>query len=627
LKIENILISNSGDIKIIDFGLSNLYSSQSHLSTFCGSLYFAAPELLRAHAYTGPEVDLWSLGIVLYVLVCGKVPFDDQSMAVLHAKIKRGVVEYPSFLSSECRHLISRLLVTDPSERADMIEVKNHPWLSKGYPGPPDSYIPQRQPIQPPIDMKVVEKLSGFQLGSKEGVKNQIINAAKELANNAESKYAPGVQLKVNKNQFRSGGRAPVKAPISYPAASLYYLAKEKIERDAMGEAAKQLSFPVDQEVGSSSSANANISGSSGTSSNHLHPNSNVRRSTSGVARSKSCRPAVDGRYPPMQRGTFQNRSVRNSTPQPLDVPKPDVSTNGRWSDVEAPRPTSITPNPPRKIPSSSPLTTKSEHISTSSDNSDPKPSINIEPGVVSAPSSTAPESKNPENLRVSALAVNEKAGKPERKPSKLKKFGQLLLTRGPSMREARRKSPSAVSSPTTSDAPHSIQGIQSVYLKGLFSVQTTSTKKPAAIRQEIVRVLNQMGLSWRESDGYISVAQNSGGKVPPSTPQPNSPNLSSSAPEPKGKYFKPLPSLPTSAQENPEDSGSQSGDSDHMNSSEVIESSDNVDPSKLSVRFEIYIVKIPLLLGIHGIKFRRLVGHPWEYKELCSRVLEQLRL
>ncbi|KXN68832.1 hypothetical protein CONCODRAFT_41406 [Conidiobolus coronatus NRRL 28638] len=63
------------------------------------------------------------------------------------------------------------------------------------------------------------------------------------------------------------------------------------------------------------------------------------------------------------------------------------------------------------------------------------------------------------------------------------------------------------------------------------------------------------------------------------------------------------------------------------MNSSEVIESSDNVDPSKLSVRFEIYIVKIPLLLGIHGIKFRRLVGHPWEYKELCSRVLEQLRL
>lgn len=100
LKIENILISKSGDIKIIDFGLSNLYSPRSLLKTFCGSLYFAAPELLNARQYTGPEVDVWSFGIVLYVLVCGKVPFDDQSMPQLHAKIKRGHVEYPQWLTA-----------------------------------------------------------------------------------------------------------------------------------------------------------------------------------------------------------------------------------------------------------------------------------------------------------------------------------------------------------------------------------------------------------------------------------------------------------------------------------------------------------------------------------------------
>jgi serine/threonine protein kinase len=99
LKIENILISKTGDIKIIDFGLSNLFSPRSHLKTFCGSLYFAAPELLQAKQYTGPEVDIWSFGIVLYVLVCGKVPFDDQSMPQLHAKIKKGVVDYPTWLS------------------------------------------------------------------------------------------------------------------------------------------------------------------------------------------------------------------------------------------------------------------------------------------------------------------------------------------------------------------------------------------------------------------------------------------------------------------------------------------------------------------------------------------------
>ncbi len=100
LKIENILISKTGDIKIIDFGLSNLFSPRTQLKTFCGSLYFAAPELLQAKQYTGPEVDVWSFGIVLYVLVCGKVPFDDQSMPQLHAKIKKGVVEYPPWLST-----------------------------------------------------------------------------------------------------------------------------------------------------------------------------------------------------------------------------------------------------------------------------------------------------------------------------------------------------------------------------------------------------------------------------------------------------------------------------------------------------------------------------------------------
>lgn len=100
LKIENILISKTGDIKIIDFGLSNLFSPKGLLKTFCGSLYFAAPELLQAKQYTGPEVDVWSFGIVLYVLVCGKVPFDDQSMPQLHAKIKKGVVEYPPGLTT-----------------------------------------------------------------------------------------------------------------------------------------------------------------------------------------------------------------------------------------------------------------------------------------------------------------------------------------------------------------------------------------------------------------------------------------------------------------------------------------------------------------------------------------------
>ncbi|KAH9920596.1 uncharacterized protein B0H18DRAFT_1023487 [Fomitopsis serialis] len=148
LKIENILISQTGNIKIIDFGLSNLYDPVHHLSTFCGSLYFAAPELLNAKVYTGPEVDVWSFGVVMYVLVCGKVPFDDQSMPALHAKIKRGLVEYPVWLSAECKHLLTRMLVTNPGARAPLAEVLAHPWMVRGFSGPPDSHLVHREPLR-----------------------------------------------------------------------------------------------------------------------------------------------------------------------------------------------------------------------------------------------------------------------------------------------------------------------------------------------------------------------------------------------------------------------------------------------------------------------------------------------
>ncbi|KAI0276525.1 kinase-like domain-containing protein [Russula aff. rugulosa BPL654] len=164
LKIKNILISQTGNIKIIDFGLSNLYDPIGHLSTFCGSLYFAAPELLNAKVYTGPEVDVWSFGVVLYVLICGKVPFDDQSMPALHSKIKRGLVEYPVWLSTECEHILSRMLVTNPQLRAPLPDLLNHPWMTRGYEGPPDAHLLRREPLRADeLDRQVIRGMA--QLG------------------------------------------------------------------------------------------------------------------------------------------------------------------------------------------------------------------------------------------------------------------------------------------------------------------------------------------------------------------------------------------------------------------------------------------------------------------------------
>ncbi|KAF8927069.1 serine/threonine-protein kinase KIN2 [Dissophora ornata] len=247
LKIENILISKSGNIKIIDFGLSNLYSPRSHLSTFCGSLYFAAPELLNAKVYTGPEVDVWSFGIVLYVLVCGKVPFDDQSMPALHAKIKRGFVEYPAWLSNDCRHLLSRMLVTVPSQRATMAEVIAHPWMNKSYDLPQPSYCPQRSPLTEPLDMNVIRGMTGFEFGTEQEIEQRLLAIIRSESYQTAAKNWHALNMSVSgtlshkkKMQSFAAREAELQIPLTTPLTSIYHLVREKQAREAMQRMSNQ---------------------------------------------------------------------------------------------------------------------------------------------------------------------------------------------------------------------------------------------------------------------------------------------------------------------------------------------------------------------------------------------------
>lgn len=229
LKIENILIDSNGVAKLIDFGLANVFSPFSHLNTFCGSLYFAAPELLSAKSYIGPEVDLWSLGVILYVLVCGKVPFDDSTMPALHAKIKKGHYASPVHLSKECAHLISRLLVVDPKQRASMDELKQHPWIMHMYDEPPDSFVPTRTQLTLPLDMNIIKKMKGFGFGTEADMK-AILDA------HIRDNHPQGTQ------QWLVGGRA-MSCPES-PLVSMYYLTREKAARKAKKD--KRLRRAVD---------------------------------------------------------------------------------------------------------------------------------------------------------------------------------------------------------------------------------------------------------------------------------------------------------------------------------------------------------------------------------------------
>ncbi|KAJ2951831.1 hypothetical protein O0L34_g13994 [Tuta absoluta] len=99
LKAENLLLDANMNIKIADFGFSNYYAQGELLATWCGSPPYAAPEVFEGKRYTGPEIDIWSLGVVLYVLVCGALPFDGSTLQSLRDRVLSGRFRIPYFMS------------------------------------------------------------------------------------------------------------------------------------------------------------------------------------------------------------------------------------------------------------------------------------------------------------------------------------------------------------------------------------------------------------------------------------------------------------------------------------------------------------------------------------------------
>lgn len=132
LKAENLLLSEEYKIiKIADFGFANYYTKDKLLSTWCGSPPYAAPELFKGHNYVGPPVDIWSLGVILYVLVCGSLPFDGQNLVHLKSRVLSGKFRIPFFMSTECESLIRGMLRLDADKRYRIKQIRAHSWVAK----------------------------------------------------------------------------------------------------------------------------------------------------------------------------------------------------------------------------------------------------------------------------------------------------------------------------------------------------------------------------------------------------------------------------------------------------------------------------------------------------------------
>ena len=132
LKPENLLLDKNKKIKIIDFGLSNYFDGVQKLETPCGSPCYASPEMVGGNKYNGFFIDIWATGIILFAMLCGYLPFEDDNNDVLFKQILGGKIQYPKHLSEVSKDLLKKIIETNPEKRIKIEEIKTHPFYLMG---------------------------------------------------------------------------------------------------------------------------------------------------------------------------------------------------------------------------------------------------------------------------------------------------------------------------------------------------------------------------------------------------------------------------------------------------------------------------------------------------------------
>eukprot|EP00606_Chrysophyceae_sp_TOSAG23-5_P001366 GSChrysophyteH2.ASY1.ANO1.584.1 assembled CDS len=241
LKPENLLLKASKNgwlVKIVDFGLSNTHEGGKLLGTACGSPCYAAPEMIAGKKYVGPLADMWSLGVILFALVCGFLPFEDQNTSVLYKKILSGEYKPAKWISKDVSDLIRKILETDPTKRYTVSDVRKHRW----YQQVTDADIPTDE--QSPEDAATIQKIVLDQMreadidvqGVLDGIKSRACNSSTAMyhllcqklraakaarpSKEAAAAAAPTLQQQSQQQQQQqqqqpSGQAAPVKKPAS----------------------------------------------------------------------------------------------------------------------------------------------------------------------------------------------------------------------------------------------------------------------------------------------------------------------------------------------------------------------------------------------------------------------------
>ncbi|KAI9342609.1 the kinase Mark3PAR-1: T211a-S215a double mutant, partial [Obelidium mucronatum] len=152
LKPENILSDKQGNMKLIDFGFSNVVREGNLMETFCGSPSYAAPEMIARRKYNGQDVDIWALGVILFVLLCGYHPFDHQHMGRMYSNILAARYKFPDEKIQISENILTQILKVKPNERATLETLRTHPWTTDNGQLPPVEFyeLPAESPVSGP---------------------------------------------------------------------------------------------------------------------------------------------------------------------------------------------------------------------------------------------------------------------------------------------------------------------------------------------------------------------------------------------------------------------------------------------------------------------------------------------
>ncbi|KAI3643687.1 hypothetical protein MP228_009851 [Amoeboaphelidium protococcarum] len=577
LKAENLLLDADMNIKIADFGFSNIFDPDSKLDTFCGSPPYAAPELFVGKRYIGPEVDVWSIGVILYVLTTGCLPFEGKNLQEMRESVCRGKYRIPFYISESCEKLLRKFLVRDASKRPSLDILYDDEWINEGFDHSPIVLdVNEEKVVQDNLILNIME--------SKFGIEREIIIDG--LANDVHDENMAIYYLLYEEKRrngeasvIRIGDTMAIKSPFAaflnqsthqhHVASQPHGISMIKEEGSNSSDLAPKLtespedvvvvvprrrsSLAQDAPLLQHNSAQPNKSQAKGVQKPVLHPNQNDQQSRAmqaPIKRQRRNTVSNDAHTAEMVQATnnqaqiqkqFQNMTIQT------EESEQDITTDASKS-MPRQNGAKFSPDVDKQTrPSSFVATTAHQHVAQ----------IRQQPEVSTA-ASTAPQGNNQPvrvqgRKRTNTVTGFLKLFKASEEEDDQKQAAAVVIGQNSGGNKSKE---------TSNDGVENGEGPRS--LRFTFNSNTTSSKDPDEIVREIFVACHQLQIKAITLNRFMV---------------------------------------------------------------ECIAQPANNLPGSEAVRVEVEVCKLPRLKNMHGLKFKRLSGSSSDYKTVCELLLKEIKL